>query len=77
VSNQKLDQQELEDRDMNKRLNHWQLVTALLAAMPFSGAAGNVQALELVDDDDTCGVPFDQFLDVEEFGVLDNDSLDG
>jgi hypothetical protein len=61
---------------MSKSTNLWLVVTALLAAMLFSGAAGDVYTQLLVANDDTYGVPFGQFLDVEEFGVLDNNSLD-
>ncbi len=48
----------------------------LLGAALLSGAE-SVHAQTLVANDDEYGVPFDQPLEVEPSGVLDNDTLDG
>jgi len=49
----------------------------VLATTALLGIAGSAQAQTLIASDDTYGVPFNQALEVEAFGVLDNDTLDG
>ena len=62
---------------MKKDIRSWLSAITLLLAVTLPGPATTAHAQTLVVVDDSYGVDFGQPLEVEAFGVLDNDTLDG
>jgi hypothetical protein len=62
---------------MKKNKNCRLATTLFMLIVMLVWSAAAAQAQTLVANDDRYGVPYDQALEVEAFGVLDNDTLDG
>jgi VCBS repeat-containing protein len=63
--------------EMKKTMSRWLLTMVSVIVAVLFAPAGSAYAQVLVAVDDTYGIPFNQSLSVEAFGVLDNDTLDG
>jgi len=63
--------------EMKRTMSHWVVIVVSAIIAVLLCTAGSAYAQTLVAVDDTYGVPFNQPLSVEAFGVLDNDTLNG